>query len=101
MTGSACEQDDHDSVWQAGREAGYRDALIALAEHGGQFIEALDRDIADSLKRDREYVAAHDAAVLRERNDTHPYTCGQPAECPEGHETDCSARVDIRPGADS
>ncbi|MCW2950820.1 MAG: hypothetical protein JWN41_1833 [Thermoleophilia bacterium] len=65
----ACAQDDHDRVWQAGREAGWRDALIALAEHRGAFFDELDRHIADSLRRDQEYVEAHDAAVLRSAAD--------------------------------
>lgn len=62
---AACAKDDHDAVWQAGREAGYRDALIALADHSGQFLDDLDRAIADALRKDQQYVAAHDAAVLR------------------------------------
>lgn len=58
-----CEQDDHDRVWQMGREAGFRDALIALAERGGKMLDALDRDITDALRRDAEYREAHDEDV--------------------------------------
>lgn len=60
-----CASSDHDPVWLAGREAGFRDALIALAERRGEFFDELDRNIADSLRREREYVVAHDAAVQR------------------------------------
>jgi hypothetical protein len=83
-----CSQDDHDRVFRAGREAGYRDALIALAERRGQFFDELDRDIADALRRDAEYVTAHDAAVLKaaadavqaERIRLHEAGAGQPRQ---------------------
>lgn len=66
LRAETCEQDDHERVFQAGREAGHRDALIALAENQGQFFDELDRNIADALRSDLEYVRAHNVATLRE-----------------------------------
>ena len=40
-----------------------REVLDRLGQQAGQFHDVLDREIADSLRKDREYVAAHDTSV--------------------------------------
>lgn len=58
--------ESQETVWHAGREAGFRDALIALAERRGLFFDSLESDIADSLRRDTEYVEEQTRLSRRE-----------------------------------